>query len=210
MKHVLSLALLAAAPIVSAAAPVAPTPAPVPARAEPAPPSIERQMLARQFVAKTVSSDQYLDGIRAMAAAQGDCGCDSKASAASAKAETPEDADKATADLLAFIEPKIKERIPNLMEAYAQAYAREFTADELKQMLTFAESPAGRHYLSSRLDVETDPAVMIQQEGFMLDIIPAMQEFQKQKCQEHKAQLIAAGDKNAKCVLTDKPDVAAG
>ena len=206
MKHVLSLALLFAAPALSAAAPA--TQAPM---AEPAPPSIERQMLARQFVGLIISTDQILEGVRAMASVPMDCGCDRKASMTKAEeAAADEQAEKDTKEFLALLEPKLRERVPNIMEAYAQYYAREFSADELKQMLAFAQSPVGHHYLYNQFKVQADPAVLIQQEGFMLDLLPAMQEFQKRKCQEHTAQLIAAGDKNAKCALTDKPDVAAG
>lgn len=207
MKHVLSLALLAAAPALSAAAPVAPTPAPVPAKAEPAPPSIERQMLARRYVTLALPPQKFVDGMRfttsrmvlALKAASGDEG----------RNDDP-DFDKYMQRFMTLLEPKLRERVPNIMEAYAQAYAREFTADELQQMVTFAQSPAGQHYLAKQLDIGSDPAVQIQEQGLQGDVPAIIQQLQKERCAEHTAQRIAAGDTKAKCPLADKPDVAAG
>jgi hypothetical protein len=197
MKLLLSLALLASAPVLSAAAPQ--ETAPAQRAAEPAPPSIERQQLGRQFIAIAISPDDYVatmrDGITA-----------GIAETAGSKAEV----DETLKHFLALYEPKVRERLPNLMEAYAQVYAREFSADELKQMIAFAQTPAGRHYFSHRDHLDTDQAVLIQEEGFQEDALPILMQIQKEQCQARTAQRIAAGDKKARCPLADKQDSAAG
>lgn len=205
MKLVLSLALLAAAPALSAAGPVTSSPAPVPAKAEAAPPSAERQTLARRFVAMILPPDQFVDGMRAMAAngvatMMLNSGDDS----------SPAEVDQYMKHFFLLLDPKIRERLPNLMEAYSQAYAREYSADELTQMIAFAGTPAGRHYLANRGVVESDAGVQAQEQGIAAEIQPIINELAKEKCQERTAQRIAMGDKNAKCPLADKTDQAAG
>jgi len=105
---------------------------------------------------------------------------------------------------------RFSHRAEEVRQIYAAVYAREFSTDELQQMVSFAESPAGAHYLANRFDVETDPAVQEQQAGFWEDFAPAMMQFEKDKCHEHAAQRIAAGDKNAKRALASEPETKAG
>jgi len=205
MKLVLSLALLAAAPALSAAAPEAPAPVPSQSRADAGPPSIERQMLARRYVSLAVSPDQFIAGMRAMAA-----NGVAKMMLASGDDSEPAQVDRYMQRFFLLLDPKIRERLPNVMEAYAQAYAREFSADELKQLVAFAQSPAGRHYLAGRGVMESDPAVQLQEQGIAAEIQPIVNQLEKEKCQARTAQRIAAGDKKAKCSLADKPDTAAG
>ena len=199
-----SSALFAAAP--PAAAPAPAEPAAAPALLAP-PPAIERQMLARRYVSLAVSPDQFLDMFRSGLAAGVSEGCscgDDK------KQATKAEADARMKHFLALYEPKVRERLPNLMEAYATVYAREFSADDLKAMIAFAQSPAGQHYLARMPVIETDPIVQMQVEGFMLDLAPIMRQLEKEDCAEHTAQRIAAGDKNAKCPLADKAETQAG
>ena len=197
MKLLLSLALLASAPAMSAAAPQA--------AAQPAPPSIERQMLARRYIALTHSPYQLVESFRAQSAAmltaefEGDSDQGRKA-----------EAEKNLQRMFALFEPKIRERLPNLLESYSMVYAREFSADELRQMVEFAQSPAGQHYLSRRLALETDRAVEIQLEGFQLDAAQILQQIEKENCQERTARRIAAGDKSVKCRLSSAPQSQAG
>ena len=68
MKLLLSSLLFASASMLSAAAPQAATPAAQPA-VQPTPPSIERQMLARQYISLTVSPDEFIATMRTAAAA---------------------------------------------------------------------------------------------------------------------------------------------
>jgi hypothetical protein len=126
-----------------------------------------------------------------------------------------DEAEKSEADatvkrFLALYEPKVRERMPMIMEAWSQVYAREFSADELRDMIAFAQTPAGHHYYARRISLDADPAVIMQQEGLQYDALPILQQIQKERCQARTAQRIAAGDKKARCPLADKPDSAAG
>jgi hypothetical protein len=52
----------------------------------------------------------------------------------------------------------IKAHMPDIIEANAQAYAHQFSLDELKQIHAFAETPAGSHYMSRAASLVNDPA----------------------------------------------------
>ena len=77
-------------------------------------------------------------------------------------------------------------------------------------MVAFAASPAGRHFLSQPEVLPTDWGVVAARQQFMNSIVPTLEEMEKDACAKRTAQRIAAGDKKAKCLLTDKPDSAAG
>ena len=202
MKLLFSSVLLATASMLSAATPQSAPPAPA---AEPAPPSVERQQLARQYVQLTATADQFVDLFRA-GMSKGISGKLDEVEDEESKAEARTE----MAHFMSLAEPKLRERIPNLTEAYAQVYAREFSAEELRQMLAFAQSPAGGHFLKSRVKLELDPAILIQQEGFALDLFPILQQMQKEKCAAKAAQRVAMGEKNAKCPLSQAPETQAG
>jgi hypothetical protein len=63
------------------------------------------------------------------------------------------------ADLPATLRPATSAFIPKQMDAVAQAYARMFTVAELTDIVAFARTPSGKHYLQGSLDVMSDPAV---------------------------------------------------
>jgi hypothetical protein len=199
MKFLFSSLLIAvASSAISAAAPhvAAPLqPAVQSPKAEP--PTIERIELARRFIGAALSADQFMEAVRSGIAYSVSAGLE-----ADADESAKRDADKDLKHVLALIEPKMRERLPNLFEAYALVYAREFSAEELQQMTAFAQTPAGKHYLSRRLAMETDGAVMRQLEGFETDLGPIMEQLQKEKCAERAAKRIAAGDTKAKCPLS--------
>lgn len=48
-------------------------------------------------------------------------------------------------------------QMPNLLEAFARAYTREFSIDELRELSAFANSPTGEHYLSRSAALLSDP-----------------------------------------------------
>ena len=108
------------------------------------------------------------------------------------------------------IEPAVRKHMPNLTEAYAQAYAREFSVDELTQMIAFASSPVGKHYLSQYVYLEGDPLVLDAHEGMNADMMPVIEDIQKQMCAEKTEQRIAAGDIDAKCPLSSEPEALQG
>jgi hypothetical protein len=167
--------------------------------------SPEKIGLARQFVNLALPPERYMELMRAGAASG------LANSLAGLKDEDAQTEGKADLDrFFARLEPVMKAQLPVLSEAYASAYAREYSAAELQQMIAFAQTPAGQHYLSRRDFVDLDPAVLEVQMKMFESFAPLMKQIQKEQCQAHTAQRIAAGDKNAKCPLADKAETAAG
>ena len=193
MKLVLTaLSIALATSAVSAAA--AETPAPASASAEA--PSADRLDLARRFIALTNSPETVMNIVR-----------ESSMQAASAEMEGIEDEETLTLarqgleTMLAELDPQIRRQMPNVLEAYAQAYAREFAADELGQMIAFAETAAGKHYLARYALVDNDPLVIAAHLAMWEELAPTMERVRKQLCSERAAQRLAAGDTDAKCSL---------
>jgi len=56
-------------------------------------------------------------------------------------------------------EPVIEQHIPMLMDAMAQAYARNFSNEDLIALLAFAQTPAGTHYFQRAMALTSDPSV---------------------------------------------------
>jgi hypothetical protein len=101
-----------------------------------------------------------------------------------------------------------------LTEASAQAYAREFSAAELKDMIAFAETPTGKHYLARGAAVETDPGILKAQMEIMEGLGPIMEQvgtdMAKEACAKKAAARVAAGDKKATCPLAKAAETRAG
>lgn len=165
-------------------------------------PSAERVELARQFVALTGAAYNPLGGIDADMWSQ-------------AASEIPDqsaraDAEQKVKQLLATLEPMVGQLMPIIERSYALAYAREFSADELRQMIAFVQTPAGKHFMSEWGAVESDDAI-VDAEGRLWEAVgPVMQEMREVLCAERTAQRIASGDVKAKCPLTSEPDTASG
>ena len=204
MKPVLTALLIACA----SSTVIAATPdTAAPAQARPAPtveapaPSAERIELARQFVNLSTPTDVMLEGLR-----QG-FWIGASESLADVEDEKEHEAIVARVEqLLDRLEPKFLAQIPGVLEVQSQLYAREFTVEELRHMVTFAQSPAGKHYMSSFLDLASDPSLMDAQADMMTGIAPVLDEFRKELCQEKAAKRLAAGDTKAKCALTKEPE----
>jgi hypothetical protein len=199
-----STAAVAAAPNPPAPAAAAPAqPAAVPAAA----PSAERLDLARKFVNASMSTDRYMDYVH-MGATQ----AASEAIVNNADAsDTPPEKVMADVDkVVAQMEPAMRAQLPKLFEAFAQAYAREFTADELRAMTAFAATPAGRHYLGNREFVLSDEGVMKAQMDLMESVAPILEGLQKQACARRTAERIAMGDKKATCPLAKAAETQQG
>ena len=190
MKLVLtSIAVALASSPVAAAAP------PEPARAEAAQPA--KIELARLFVELTMPADQFIAVMRTSA----------KMVAAADFEDSGDEAAKTAADrqvdeLIAAAEPKVRQWLPNIFEAYASAYAREFSAEELAQMVAFAESPAGRHYLSGSEFLEGDPGVAAANDSLKKELTAIIESTAKEMCAKRAAKRLAAGDAKAKCPLS--------
>ena len=71
----------------------------------------------------------------------------------------------------ARLAPIIEKHIPLMLDAQAKAYARAFSLDELKQIRTFAETPAGQHYLTEAPKLMGDPDVAATNRAYMADVM---------------------------------------
>lgn len=159
-------------------------------------PSAEQVELARRFIALESPAEMIMEGFKS-----GFWG-----SASEILLEIEDAGDRSAAEdridqLLVGLEPKLKELMPAFLEAHAQVYAREFSADELQQMVAFAGTPAGKHYLASVDNLAMDPALEEAQQELMSGLAPALKDFKKAMCAETAAKRVAAGDTSAKCNL---------
>src|SRR5688500_10825472 len=136
MKFLLASLSIALATSTLSAAPA--EPGPVEAAKELSAPSAQKLALARQFIALLNPAGAMMDTIRE-SALMTFAAADPEDEAARSSAERRVDA------ILARAEPTIEKHMPEVLEAYAQAYAREFSAEELTQLIAFAQSPAGKH-----------------------------------------------------------------
>ena len=165
-------------------------------------PSPERVALARQFVALTGAAHNPLAGI--------DAGMWQQAASEMPDKAARADAEQKVKQLLAGLQPTVNQLMPIIEESYALAYAREFTADELRQMVAFVQTPAGKHFMSEWSVVESDDAI-VDAEGRLWEAVgPVMQELREVLCAERTAQRIASGDVKAKCPLATEPETASG
>jgi hypothetical protein len=159
-----------------------------------APISRESLELARQFVGLSQPAGDRLDWLRgfaSMAASEGSDDADGLA------------AEQRKEKIMARFEPTLQKLLPALTDAYAYAYAREFSAEELRQLIAFAQSPAGRHYVTSVSLVESDDAVIGLHETIGEELAPIMQDVAKEICAKRAAERLAAGDTKAKCPLSE-------
>ena len=179
----------------------APTAAPVPAAAA------ERLALAREFVTQSTSVDHYMAQVHDASMRLASEAVINNADAS----DTPPDKIMADVDkLVARLEPPMRAHIPQLFEAYAQAYAREFSADELRALVAFGQSPAGKHYLDNEAFMMTDPGVMKVNVEMMESMQPVLENLAREACAKHTAERIAAGDKKATCPLAKAAETRAG
>jgi len=202
-----SLFVVLASSAAWAAAPQAAAPASAAAVQPAATPSPERLALARQFVTQSTSVDHYMAQVhdasmRLASEAVIDNADDNDASP-----------DKIMADVdkvVARLEPPMRAHIPQLFEAYAQAYAREFSADELRALVAFGQSPAGKHYLDNEAFMMTDPGVMKVNVEMMQSMQPVLENLAREACAKKAAARVAAGDTKATCPLAKAAETRAG
>jgi hypothetical protein len=186
MKPVMSSILVAfASSALAVAAPASADPA---ASTNVEAPSPERLEVARRLVTATLSADLYMDSVKSSArlAAYGGYG----------KQE----------------DPATEERLKQFFawaEAQTQAYAREFTADELRQILAFSQTKAGQHFMTSDA-IDYDPAVVQAQLEFEEAIEPIIEKIQRERCAAKAAQRVAMGNAEAKCRLSTATETKAG
>ena len=195
-KFLISAALLLAASAAISASPAPSSPAPQPAAASPAP-SAAHLALARRYVALVRPSGTAIEDMRSgiMAGAMGSVGdgaSDQQVAATRKQVEV----------VVARFEPVLRKRLPVIDEAYAAAYARNFTAAELQDLIAFASSPAGRKYHASIDMVDYDDAVVEAEEARDQELAPILEDLRKTACAEAAAKRVAMGDTKAKCALS--------
>ena len=93
--------------------------------------------------------------------------------------------------------PVLQKHLPRMFAAMAEAYTHEFSLGELKDVHAFAQSPAGRHYLSRSTAMIGDPAVAKVNAALVADA----QQLTMEMVTEFKAKFLA--------YLKAHPDVAA-
>jgi hypothetical protein len=149
-------------------------------------------------VALTMDENSFLDGMRAMSlqfASQ-------KLVESEDGADTPPEVIEEGVDkFIAKFRPVLHSKMPKLLDAYAQVYAREFSADELRTMNAFAASPAGRHFLNDKDVGFGDEGVVKAQMELRDAMQPIGEELQREECAKKAAARVAAGDKKATCPL---------
>jgi hypothetical protein len=190
-----SAALFLAAPagLAAAEAPAAEAPA-----AEAAP-TADHLALARQYVALVRPGGNDVEDMRSgmltgAIATLGEGASDQKVAEVKQQVEA----------VAARFEPILLKRVPRINEAYALAYAREFSAAELRDLVAFAATPLGRKFHASYLSVQYDDAVMEAEEALAEEIEPLVNEIRKAACAEAAAKRVAMGDAKATCPLADK------
>ena len=72
-------------------------------------------------------------------------------------------------EIMRDMEPAINRFIPHQFEAMEQAYAREFTLEELTQVNQFAQTQAGQRYLQRSQTLLNDPDVVAANQAFFED-----------------------------------------
>jgi hypothetical protein len=153
----------------------------------------ERIELARRFVASgNTSSDQYAEVMLADA--------DEMIAALIEEYEGDPRQQKislAMNKMLTRAQARVRALVPHLIEASAQAYAREFSEDELRQLVTFAESPAGRHYIGEFETIQQDPAVAAVYEELWSTMDEITEEVGKELCTRSHDVQIALGEGEA-------------
>ncbi|MEO8176402.1 MAG: hypothetical protein ABI626_07050 [Sphingomicrobium sp.] len=160
---------------------------------------------ARRFAALTVSGERFVESIHAAVL-----------EATLADLPDPDDpnqrayAKHQADDIVARAEPQIIAEISTHREFYALAYSREFSEEELQQMLAVAATPAGRlfsatptgkRYAARIQAIEANPIVLAGQESLKAEAYQFLQSARREACAKRTQARIAAGDVKAKCSM---------
>lgn len=73
-------------------------------------------------------------------------------------------------NVVGLVMPTVQAHLPKIIEATAVAYTHEFDLAELRDIHAFAETPAGRRYLSRQTALVGDPAVAEVNTAYLRDI----------------------------------------
>ncbi|MDQ4086842.1 MAG: DUF2059 domain-containing protein [Pseudomonadota bacterium] len=80
--------------------------------------------------------------------------------------------------------PLVAEASPAIFSAFARAYARRFTRDELVQIRAFVATPAGSRYVQQSVDLLSDPDIVQANTAYMTSVFRAIQPLQAEMIQE--------------------------
>jgi hypothetical protein len=184
------LAASGAGPCLAQDAPAAPAPAPASgaAAAQPDPDSLAlaRDIIEHAFPPErrpallSRTADTIMAQVRAATAA---------ATGGNLDAGVQEIVERFVARARAETDRAINAGSPALFDAFARAYARLFTHDELVQIRDFVATPAGAKYIQRSPDLLADPDVARANTAYMTNVINLLQPLQAQLRQE----LIAYG-----------------
>jgi hypothetical protein len=102
--------------------------------------------------------------------------------------------DAYVADLPKTFRPLFAKNLPQIFEATAIAYTREFTLEELKDISAFARTPSGQRYFISLQKFQSDPAVAKANQDMFADLAPLQQAEGAKLRQQVEQYLIANPD----------------
>lgn len=105
--------------------------------------------------------------------------------------------DQSFAALPQRLMPTVQAHLPRLFEAMARAYARNFTAAELQEVLTFGRTATGRHFLQNSTTLMNDGDVAAANNAYYGQL------------QQLNQQITADFRRNVTSYLQSHPDVAA-
>lgn len=165
-----------------------------PAATNPGEADAHRSVLARQFVdllyPKDTREEAYLEELRTAWFSSLDA------------IEQPTIRAALRRDLESFmnkITPVVRARYPELMEGYAAAYASDYTADELRQLIAFASTPAGNRYLQDSHSAKFDAHMEAADAALMEALEPLADEMRTVMCKRATEVRVAQGEADAKC-----------
>lgn len=75
------------------------------------------------------------------------------------------------------IKPVGERHVPLIMDAMTRVFAREYSLEELKQISSFAQTPAGAHYFSRSLALIAEPGVASANQAFFAEAVAVAQSY---------------------------------
>lgn len=83
--------------------------------------------------------------------------------------------DQYLADLPTMMRPLFAKHMPQILEATALSYTREFTLAELQDISAFARTASGQRYFLNLQKFQSDPAVAAANQAMFADLAPVQQ-----------------------------------
>lgn len=159
----------------------------------------ERLALAREFAAATLSEEQVMEEFRLAATA----GLEASLAKQAAERAHAALARESLEEVLRESEPIVRRSAQSMSAAYARVYASEFTAAEVRDMVSFARTSGGRRYLTRGDSLVLHPEIAAQSAALETELAPIVSAMQSRLCQRLAATHLAEG-KRAKCQSTEK------